>query len=279
MDVPSYCDTAVGRAKHTFHMVPAHEHLNTWVSDEPTTLEQLDNMVDNNSLPSAYYQHPIVQGHADNAWPVGLFIDGVPYSNTDSVIGFWLICEVTKRRCLLAALWKKLCCMCGCRGWCTYYAIFSFLFWCFDMMEKAVMPCGRHDNKPWLPSDYQRARSANKPLPRRALLLWVKGDWSEYSNTLGVPTWGDGMRPCFACNCNLETMYEQSDISAVTLPWRANNEGDYDNACSMCEIVVIIDAHTHKILLDALQYDRRAHGNKGRCLVAAVPSLCLNVGD
>ena len=81
-------------------------------------------------MPDSYHANPIVQAHPDEpVLPLGLFVDATPYSLTDSVLGFWTVCLVTGRRWLSAALRKKVCCKCGCRGWCAYDVVVRFLRW------------------------------------------------------------------------------------------------------------------------------------------------------
>jgi hypothetical protein len=74
-----------------------------------------------------------------------LFVDGVPYSHTDGVVGFWVINTVTEKRVLVAAMRTQLACSCGCRGWCNYHAILSFLAWSFRCLGKGGYPATRHD--------------------------------------------------------------------------------------------------------------------------------------
>ena len=93
-------------------------------------IAQVSEAVEGKSLPQAYYGHPIVREHSTLQAPVvplALFVDGAPYSHTDGVVGFWVINTVTEKRVLVAAMRKKLACSCGCRGWCSYHAILSFL--------------------------------------------------------------------------------------------------------------------------------------------------------
>ena len=98
----------------------AHELLNDAMLDDPSLNIKLMEKIDNGDLPQSYFKHPIVEGASEPILPLSLFIDGVPYSQNDSVIGFWVQNEITKDRYLVAALRKHLACGCGCRGWCSF---------------------------------------------------------------------------------------------------------------------------------------------------------------
>ena len=55
---------------------------------------------------------------------------------------------------------------------------------------------------------------------------------------------------------------------------------DYDTACRRCEIEVTINSDDEKMaLMRVLQYDKKKAGGKGRCLIADVPALGLEIKD
>ena len=72
--------------------------------------------------------------------PLVLYADGVPYSQTDSLVGFWIYNLISERRHLVAAVKKRNLCKCGCKGWCGLYIIFEFLAWCLDALAQQVFP-------------------------------------------------------------------------------------------------------------------------------------------
>ena len=100
-----------------------------------------------NGLPRSYYEDPIVQGAlGTDVYPFGLYIDGVPYTNTDSVIGVWCINILSNQRSLIAAVRKRILCRCGCKGWCTYYTLFDWIAWGLEAAYSGRHPRRRHDN-------------------------------------------------------------------------------------------------------------------------------------
>ena len=108
---------------------------------------RLQEAIQDGNFPPAYDQHPVVQGSSpdDPVLPVALYLDGLPYTLTDSVLGIWLINMLTGVHHCLIVLRKRLCCKCGCRGWCTLYKIWTYLHWSLKAMADKVYPDRRPD--------------------------------------------------------------------------------------------------------------------------------------
>ena len=102
--VPCTSKRAVGRATHQLNALVPTEELQDEFNNTPDMRDQLETAINSKQLPSSYDSHPIVMGSPDPVVPLSLFIDGVPYSNTDGVIGFWLANLITQRRHLIIAL-------------------------------------------------------------------------------------------------------------------------------------------------------------------------------
>ncbi len=116
----------------------------------------------------------------DEVLPISLFVDAVPYSHVDSCIGFWVVNEITKCRHLVVALRKHLVCGCGCRGWCTFWAVFRALAWSFAALAAGRHPSVRHDGSPWHDEDVKLRRMSGTKMQVKAAVLYIKGDWAEY---------------------------------------------------------------------------------------------------
>ena len=136
MSVPCYNKTDFGRSIHGLYALPPHEVIDRAMSSDPTLRTRLDELVASGTLPPVYTKNPVTQQSATSVVPASLFVDGVPYSNADSVMGFWAINEVSGKRHLLITLRKDLCCQCGCRGNCTFFTVFSFLEWSFRSLAQ-----------------------------------------------------------------------------------------------------------------------------------------------
>ena len=164
---------------------------------DPSSLLKLEEAMADNKLPPSYDSHPLVLAHGAEkpVWPAHLFVDGVPYSQTDSVIGWWIVCGVIGRRYFIGALRKKTICRCGCRGWCTFAAYFMYIVFVLQVFASGDFPAVRHDGQPWAADEAAIAAKAGMTFLFRICLVVVKGNWAEYAGTLGFPTRGDSVRP------------------------------------------------------------------------------------
>ena len=201
VEVPAFGsdDTAPSRTLHTLTVIPSHEALDANCAMDGC-FTKLQEAIDNQELPPCYWTHPVVQESAEDVVvPIALYLDGVQYSNVDSVIGFWVINLTTGARQLLVALRKRLLCRCGCRGYCTMYPVFRFLAWSFNAAANGKYPLRDFLGREW-PEGSRRRALANTQLQARFALLYIKGDWAEYASSLGFPSWQSNLRPCYACN-------------------------------------------------------------------------------
>ena len=76
-------------------------------------------------LSAAFFNHPCRGGGEDGRMdvPIGLFVDAVPTVKRYYCIGFFAFNQISQTRFLVAILRKRSLCHCGCRGWCSYFAI------------------------------------------------------------------------------------------------------------------------------------------------------------
>ena len=277
---PSYSRGLLGRSTHIFTNVLAHEEVIREVNEDPMMMENLKDAVDEQvDLPKAYCMHPIVQRFLAYVpvIPLALFVDGVPYSLNDSVVGFWLLNLISGKRTLLAIVRKKLTCRCGCRGWCTFFSVWDIIAWSFRQLAKGVLPAERHDGTPFGEGERHRAGAGAEELPFRAVLVYLKCDWAEFGTTCGLATWSSNLRPCWVCPLFGALLYE--DLLDGTVD--ADGVGAYERACARCEIWVVLSRMTHAAIARALAYDKRTGTNssKGLALTEDVPSLGLRRGD
>ena len=259
-----------------------YECLERELEQDPSITVRLHEAIVSRALPPTYYDNPVVQSTSDEVLPTALFIDGVPYSQTDSAVGVWLINLVTGSRHMIALIRKRITCKCGCRGWDTFFPLFQYLAWALRVMAEGVFPATRHDGTAWGHSDANRQHAVGRTLRAKAVLLHIKGDWVEFCQQFGFPTWSSGFRPCFCCAASGDRMYTPIGLSVVALPWYINTDEDYDRACKRCEHYVVLSAHQHAYINTLLWYDKRERGNHGRCLAndpVGAPELGLRVGD
>jgi hypothetical protein len=286
-EAPGLPSGGVSRGPVTFTSKPGHESLNEEF-DDPSFSVRLRECLDNPSeLPPCYDAHPTVLRHAgESVAPVAMYMDGVAYSQVDSVLAIWLINLVTQTRHLMMLVRKKVVCRCGCKGWCTYFVVLSWIKWVLSALEQGVHPDRRHDGSGFLAnlSDKVRSQKAGIRLRFRAACLWIKGDWQEFVERLGFPTWQSYTRPCFCCNAFGELLYDSTCVSLVSemMKWHINQDADYAIACQRCEIwVEIKSARELSDICDTLHYDKRDDGSRGLALTEGHPDMepPLLVGD
>ena len=126
LGMPSYDKASIARSVRRLPVFAPHDLVEDLVDDK--VVADLKDTILREGLPPNYLNHPVVQSHPDElVLPLNLYLDGVPYSHTDSVLGVWLENVVDGRRVLVAVIRKRLCCRCGCRHWCSLDALFRFL--------------------------------------------------------------------------------------------------------------------------------------------------------
>lgn len=280
MNIPGHKRHDLSRSTNLVPVRPVHEAIDGELAGDPTILARLRDLVRRRALPKAYFRHPVVRSTSALVVPLGLFIDGVPYSHTDSLVGVWAANLVSGARHFIMGVRKRTLCRCGCRAWCSYDAIFRFLHWCFKNLAVGAFPGERHDSEVWRETDGLRADKAGTGLQARGALLYIKGDWSEYTNTFGFTAWNATERPCLFCRCSREQMYTVQGLSPSVFPFEVISHEAYAAACERCEKKVEV-AHEvqYRALRAMLRYDKRQNGSHGLALTADFPSLGLLAGD
>ena len=141
-------------------------------------------------------------------------------------------------------------------------------------------PSKRHDGSDFLPSDSHRAARAGAPLTMKMATLFIKADWVEFAQRLGLPAHSSNMRPCPLCNAIGQGMlHSPAEASLMSTPWRPSQDVDYDAAATRCEIWKDIDDDFHRRLAKLFFYDKSDKGYHGFCLKQDLPDLQLRRGD
>ena len=283
-----YTIKAPGHEKHTMTratlnitVLPPHEVLDEEVRNNPGVVETLRASVAAGQWPRVYYEHRVVSRAPGDSivWPVGLYVDGVPFQKRDGLIAFYVFSLHTGTRHLCATLRKSQLCRCGCLGWCSIWEVMSFLDWSFTALARGEMPTSRHDGREWQPDDVRRSTAAGNAIITAAVTQ-VKGDWSEFANTLGLYPWNANLHPCFCCTSTRDDLNKLGDFSDTRGPFEEKTPAQYEAACRICELVVVVpDAEVHAFIVGNLEYDKSRGGYRGRVLVCDVPAVGLLRGD
>jgi len=256
------------------------KELNYEMARDVAFEQDLRDAVASGSLPRRYYQHPtVVAAGAELVAPYGIFVDGVKYKRTDGTVAVWFFSLITRLRHLIVLIKKEQVCQCGCRGWCTWHRVFSFLAWAIDAMRKGVFPLHRHDGSEWA-NDDPNSLVAGTPMIHPLVLTEFKADWGEYAPTLGLPTWSSSLHPCKDCHVDHDGLCIVDQSYADHFPFALTTQQDYQDACRLCEQrVQIPDKAAHVRIKACLFFDKRKHGGAGRCLRLDMPEFGLLAGD
>ena len=169
--------TCMSRATRSLPVLPGHEALGHKMQADASLSVRLRDAIHNKDIPDCYADHPVVKKHAGLVLPVDFFVDGAPYSHTDSVIGFWLVNMLNASRHLMVALPKRICCKCGCRGWCTLEAVFRLLHWVFRALAAREYPSSRHDGQPWDNQQDEMRSGLARTKPKMPTCLLYQGEF------------------------------------------------------------------------------------------------------
>lgn len=244
--VPGHAPHDLSRTVHHVSVWPPHEAIAEELGADGTVLAELREAVVAHSLPPAYERHPCVQGSDAPPLPLALYLDGTPYTKRDSVLAIVLQNLVSQRRHLLCVLRKSTMCACGCRGWCSVYPILRFLKWGLLALMHGEYPTTDWAGRSWGDAEATRKGRGGKPLPARGVCLFMKGDWAEFTATLGFPTWQSTEWPCLWCSASRDSLFLLDGASPEGEGFAPTDTDSYERACERCEIAVCIrdgDAH------------------------------------
>ena len=278
---PTYSRKEGKRAQQNLAVLLPHELLEVDMQDEDMAALQ-----GQWQAPPNFEQHPVVQ-EASRAGdkqvvPISLFIDGVAYAKRDSLLCITCQNLLTGHRFVICALRKRIMCKCGCKGWDTLHAVFSWLRWALQILATGVRPQQRHDGSGFDPEmEEQRSAAAGSRLPFVGAVTQLRADWAEIAHTMAVPQWSSHAQPCFLCRASHDNVNSQiAECNYQRLTWELKSSETYDAACDACEILVDPLSRDDWLQLQGLlDYDSRSDGARGLALQKAYPKLNLKKGD
>ena len=280
LDIPGHDRSLATRCVHRTEVIPPHEALAEEVAKNPGLLQRVQRSEAGTEWSETYKRHPAVTTApaGEPVLPVALYLDGVPYSKSDGFLAIWCYNLLSWQRHLLCVMRKSTMCACGCRRWCSLWPVFDWLVWSFGVLATGRSPTARHDGSPWQAEDAHRATESGRPCVRAAVCL-LKGDWSEFTNTLGLPTWQSNDHPCLFCRVRKDRMFDITNFSVLSFPAPLKTTEGYRLACEAAEKHVVATQAQVQRILGALRFDKRKDGAHGRALIRDIPELNLEKGD
>ena len=119
------------------------------------------------------------------------------------------------------------------------FPIFLFVAWTLKALADGFNPSQRHDG-PWLSSDTLRAAVAGFALGFKGVVIDVKGDWCEFANGWGFPTWSSLFAPCLFCNVLKRNLLNFKRLADGSWPFQLHTDDAYEEdalshtACYVC---------------------------------------------
>ena len=276
VEVPIYAKFDAARSKLQLPMILPHEALAADMEENSHVLDQLETAMADTEWADVYRSHPVVTSATRTVLPCSLYLDGVAVTNRDGVLGIWCYAMISEKRHLITVLRKSSLCKCGCRGQCTLHPVFKTIQWSLAALASGKFPT--HDPDGRVFSGW-RHDVGGDDLGVTGAILHVKGDWMEFSSSLGLPNWATKIAPCPFCDVHKPGLYVLSPFNALSSPWSAVDYLVYEKACSDCEKIVTIGRADYLDILALLHYDRSKKGSRGRALLGDFPPLGLLKGD
>ena len=228
-------------SRTTFKMpvIPPHEELNKEMSEHPELATKLQKMVDEDELPDIVTQHPVFRSSGGKAQPIAIYVDGVPTTSRDGVIGFWFYFMLSEKRHLVCTQLKSKLCKCGCRGWCTLFVLLLWMHWSVSAMALGENPYVDFIGQPF--TDPIRLALVGKKLLFIGAVCAIKGDWSEFCQTFAFANWRTNLSPCLHCWATKANYLDDSTFGMDSQVWDPFTMDDYNEACRQSEIHVLVE--------------------------------------
>eukprot|EP00959_Pyramimonas_sp_CCMP1952_P412089 8635183-Pyramimonas_sp.AAC.1 len=185
--------------------------------------------------------------------PLAVYVDGVRFTalqagRSDSILVATCVNLLTNKRHVIGVLRQLDMCRCGCNGWCSVFVFLSYIAWVIGALVQGKVPDTKWDGSDWADGEERGAMNGQHDFGFRCMLLYVKGDWSEFAKTFGLGSRGKILNPCPICTTdkpNMHACYDCMNTGGVMFTERTLL--DYERACKKCEIDVRIDSEDVRI--------------------------------
>ena len=273
--VPQHSKYDMSRTAHEMVINVPHEEFATEVSENPGAASgHLDP-----EWSEDYQDHPVVKANpGQRIMAFAFYLDGISFTKNDSLLGLYVYSLHSFKRHLCMVFRRSHVCKCGCKGWCTLYPAFLVLRWSFRALAAGVWPSVDHTGEAF-PEGSRRALLAGTPFSFHGALVHIKGDWAEFSHTLGFADWSSALFCCLFCKATRENRFNVAGFGPVSSPWGDLSHADMERACAACEIWIDLTQEQHARVRASLVYDKKKDGGAGRCLMLDLPDLNLRAKD
>ena len=151
LKVPGQLKSEAARKLLDVAVLQPHEELESEMVGDEEFRTKLCSCIEKRELPPSYFESEVVRNSDKPVAPIAIFLDGVVYSAARrvTVLGIWIINTITQMRHLSIVYRLNRLCSCGCKGWCTYFALLNFIRWSLNAAASGKHPLLRWDHSPW----------------------------------------------------------------------------------------------------------------------------------
>ena len=212
VDVPCQHRASRSRAVVQVSCRPFHELLRQEIA---TTCEaDLRHKLVAKPWPAVYRYHDVVAQAAPGelVLPLGVFIDAAQYGGSagagrdKSILVMSVVNLCTQTRHVGVVFRKHMQCKCGCKGFCSFFRLLTFLRWSLDALAAGAYPRFDWDGRVF--QDAARRNLSGTPLGFKGAVCYMMADWEGVCSYYSVPTWKSNMHCCPLCNATKATMHD-----------------------------------------------------------------------
>jgi hypothetical protein len=139
---------------------------------------KLERAIATKDLPPTYFEDEVVRS-GRKVHPYSIYMDKVPFTRTDSILGIVGQHLLSDTRHLIFSIRNTEICGCGCKGLCTLQPLFEALAWDVEAMRKGRRQRRRHDGQEFGVGEEYLSGSAGLDLGFASCCFTLKADWSE----------------------------------------------------------------------------------------------------
>ena len=212
LDVPCQQRGTRGRVSTQIGCRPFHELLHHELNHGATMVE-LRHRLTSTDWPDVYRNHDVVARAAPGelVLPLGVFIDAAQYGGaagagrSKSILVMSVVNLCTHARHVGVVFRKHTQCRCGCKGYCSFSRLLTFLRWSIDSLAAGEYP--RFDWDMRVHADSDRRNLAGTPLGFRGAVCYMMADWEGVCSYFAVPQWNANQHCCPLCDTSQQDMY------------------------------------------------------------------------
>ena len=257
-EVPMFDKDTQSRYLARFPMNLPHDIFAYEYARNPSSFDL--NNFNMDAVPSHFFSHEVTQEFGPRVVPLGYFSDGVPFTNKDSFIAYYLSNILTGDRFFICSVRKSDICACSCSGNCTFHCVLRIIAWSLNCVAAGCHPTTDHVGDPF--TCPKRIALAGQPLADgyHGALVEMRADILEFVQAVGYKQWSNVLNPCFACGSSRADLYKFPKTMCKSIWCPRDKEAYRTMVAASTTIRHIPDRRTLKILLRCMDFDEKLGG-------------------